>query len=486
MKTNKIVEREGRFYVTGKDGKGNLGKKDGYATEEEAEKRLREIEFFKTQGNKVNVSLFTNVDKSQIDETTTSFIIRKIPMMVDDAIMNGLKYRAADNEKGLKSFKGKQVTLGHPMINGAYVDADNGEAMLDFYSGGYITNAYNMGGINYADIEIKKAVLKAQDTDDMFFSNALSNKDPIGVSTGLYLETEAANELDKFDGYAVNQIGNHLAMLHSSEPPAGGDATFMRFNAAGDVADVTVNIDDVIELKRSASEKRKILENALYDFHKSQMGTKDYYVWVRDHDDENVIFSIDDKLKVAKFLIDAAGDVRFTDIEEVQEKPVYKKIASSFMGYVNKIFDGQNNDGHNNDEESLNNNEDTSMRQAYIDALTKAGIEVNKDASDGDVLSQYEELKANQLKDSITEAVKPLAESVNAVNQKLQANEDAGKAELVAKAVALGINEDDAKSMSVNALQVIASKTGNQQTHGLNGNYQTNNQQDGYNAEMPE
>ena len=488
MKTNKIIEKEGRFYVTGKDGKGNLGKKDGYATKEEAEKRLREIEFFKTQGNRVNVQLCTNVDKSQIEETTDSFLIRKIPMMVDDAIMNGLKYRKNDNAQGLKTFVNKQVTLGHPMENNAYVSASHGPAMMNYFSGGYISNTYNINGVNYADIEIKKRTLKAQDADDGFFYNQLETKQPIGVSTGLYLETEIANETDDFDGYAVNQVGDHLAMLHSSEPPAGGDATFMRFNSEDSTtADIVVNVDEIIKLKQSANEKRSMLESAIYDFYKTSMGTKEYYVWVRDFDDDSVIFSFDDKMNIASYMIDAIGNVSLSDISEVKEKSVFEKVKSTFLGAVNKIFDGQNNDSHNKREDSLNNNEDTSMRQAYIDALTKAGIKVNEDASDADVLSQYQELSANKLKGMVDEAMQPFTQKLDVIGNKLQANEDAAKADLVAKAVAFGINEEDAKQMSVNALQAIADKvgSGNMQTNGVNGQYQPNNQQDSYTAEMP-
>ena len=127
------------------------------------------------------------------------------------------------------------------------------------------------------------------------------------------------------------------------------------------------------------------------------------------------------------------------------------------------------------------------MRQAYIDALTKAGIKVNEDASDADVLSQYQELSANKLKGMVDEAMQPFTQKLDVIGNKLQANEDAAKADLVAKAVAFGINEEDAKQMSVNALQAIADKvgSGNMQTNGVNGQYQPNNQQDSYTAEMP-
>jgi len=44
-----IKKQDGKYHVYSKDGKKNLGKKSGYATKEEAVKRIHQIEFFKHQ-----------------------------------------------------------------------------------------------------------------------------------------------------------------------------------------------------------------------------------------------------------------------------------------------------------------------------------------------------------------------------------------------------------------------------------------------------
>jgi hypothetical protein len=46
-----IRHENGKWVVVSHEGK-NLGKKGGYSSEEQAKKRLREVEYFKHKGNK--------------------------------------------------------------------------------------------------------------------------------------------------------------------------------------------------------------------------------------------------------------------------------------------------------------------------------------------------------------------------------------------------------------------------------------------------
>jgi hypothetical protein len=183
-----------------------------------------------------HISLFANISKSQIKETDTHFNIEGVPVTVDDAVMNGIHYSAENNKLGMPSIRDRVVTLSHPMTeNGNGLDAYAGESLQKFYSGGHIETVYADSGTWKVNICIDKDILRAQDKkQDSNFYDSLANKQDIGVSTGLYSEIEPsigknAKGVD-YEGIATKQVYNHLAMLDASEPPAGGQSTFMRFN----------------------------------------------------------------------------------------------------------------------------------------------------------------------------------------------------------------------------------------------------------------
>ena len=178
------------------------------------------------------IRLYTNISKTQMSETDTHYKIKGIPITADNAVMNGILYSADENEKGMPSMVGQPLTLAHPESQGFNISAKNGVGMQDFYSGGNITDVYNSDGIWYADADIKKSMLAAQN-DGQSYIDALNAKENIGVSTGL---TFSNNELsgtnskgESYDKTAVNQDYDHLALL-LNEAPAGGETTVMRFN----------------------------------------------------------------------------------------------------------------------------------------------------------------------------------------------------------------------------------------------------------------
>lgn len=196
----------------------------------------------------MHVSLFTNVGKSQIRETDSHFHIEGVPITVDDAVMNGILYTAENNREGMPTIKDRVVTLSHPTTNdGQGADAYAGESLQKFYSGGYIESVYADNGVWRVNISVDKDLLKAQDKKQgTEFYNKLETKDDIGVSTGLYTVVEKTvgtnAEGKEYQGIATSQQYNHLAMLPDSEPPAGGQSTFMRFN--GESSELMVNLAD--------------------------------------------------------------------------------------------------------------------------------------------------------------------------------------------------------------------------------------------------
>jgi hypothetical protein len=201
---------------------------------------------------RTHISFQTNLKKTQITETPDSFLISGVPVVVDGAVMNGITYPADENEKGLDSLVNRVVTLRHPFdAKGHPIDAYEGVALQNQWSGGVVTKRYKVGKVNMVDIDIKKSLLQAQDNGQSFYDR-LTNKEVIGVSTGLY--TNVVNNT------ATEQTYNHLAMLEADEEPAGGDATKMKFNGA---ETMVVNLDEVIGEHEETTSLLKTLSNAV-------------------------------------------------------------------------------------------------------------------------------------------------------------------------------------------------------------------------------
>ena len=232
-----MIKHEGNEWVLyTKDGSKVLGK---HPTEEKAKAQEEAIKA--SEAAKNSAILVSNIDgKTQIESDGGKYRITRVPVCVDDSIMNNVYYPAVENRKALPNLVGKPFTIGHPSDDdGNFISAREGKGLMDYYSGGVVTNAYNERRVNYVDLEIDQETLKAQDKEGWMF-NALESKENMGVSTGLFFD---ANDLagDGYNMTAINQEFDHLAGLHADEPPAGGDATFMRFNSADRSRMVFVN-----------------------------------------------------------------------------------------------------------------------------------------------------------------------------------------------------------------------------------------------------
>ena len=189
--------------------------------------------------------------------------------------MNGIRYPAEENEKGMNTLKGKNITLSHPNIEGENVSSYEGEALINQWGGGYVSNTYRADGIWYADAKINKKRLKSAEDGEQYY-NRLTEKQPIGVSTGLFgiLAGDGGTvNGEEYRGDMTEQNYDHLAMLSEDERPAGGDVTVMRFNGKEEET-VTVNIEDVIKRKADNSSGQSGVNSTGLDFtggHRAKM-----------------------------------------------------------------------------------------------------------------------------------------------------------------------------------------------------------------------
>lgn len=177
---------------------------------------------------KERYAILTNTSKATINKLDDKYVIKGIPITVNGAIMNEVLYREDENSKGMPSLNNKPIVASHPADkNGINVSVFTPEG-IDYYIGSKSKQPYLVGNTWHTDVDVdKKKLLAAKDGE--YFANRLDNGLPIGVSTGLLFEVND----ESGDGYkmvAKNIEFDHLAFLHESERPAGGDATVMRFN----------------------------------------------------------------------------------------------------------------------------------------------------------------------------------------------------------------------------------------------------------------
>lgn len=201
---------------------------------------------------KKHIKFVTNTAKAEVTKENGKYVIRGVPYTVDDMAMNGIGYLAANNAEAASKYEGHPITLSHPKDSEGRNTSVFTKDGIDFLGGGKITQTYNKNGVWYFNAYLDEGELRSKKGDGKamgeYFANRLEQGLPIGISTGLFFESNANSGVDKFGTeykmQAINQSPDHIAMLHESERPAGGDHTMIATNSDGQ--EFTVNIDEVI------------------------------------------------------------------------------------------------------------------------------------------------------------------------------------------------------------------------------------------------
>lgn len=215
---------------------------------------------------KKHIRFVTNTAKATVTKENGKYVIKGVPYTVDDMAMNGIGYMAANNAESSSKYIGHPLTLSHPKDEQGRNTSVFTKEGIDFLGGGKVTQTYNKDGVWYFNAYVDEQELRSKKGDGKatgeYFANRLDKGLPIGISTGLFFESNANSGVDKFGTeykmQAINQSPDHIAMLHESERPAGGDHTMIATNSEGQ--EFTVNIDDVIA---SSSEKESIFTKAM-------------------------------------------------------------------------------------------------------------------------------------------------------------------------------------------------------------------------------
>jgi len=443
------------------------------------------------------ISIITNVSGTQIHNKEDRFVIEGAPITVDDAVMNGIRYRAEDNEEGMQTLVDKVVTLSHPSDQqGNNLDAYTGEALQKFYAGGHVTNTYRMDGVWYADIDINKQRLMAAENGSEFYER-LEKKMNIGLSTGLYTIVDGeSGEVNgsAYRGSATMQKYNHLAMLGMNEKPAGGDATVMRFNGE-EVEHQVLNFNQMelqahstgLDFTGGHRAKMKMFEQSLKDSLIAKTGEGANELWIEDWNDDTAIYWYDGETYAIMY--DASGDSVQLSGEPVRVtmKPSYAAVAppqkesgdedgnvkSAFKSLMELLGLASNRKATDNSKcnTKLTQNKDEGMSMSHRDIIAaKLGI-------NADQLDTLSDAELTEKLDALSAPQEPQVNTVDVEAIKREATEAATavvnaqrKSDLVEKLAAngkIGLSAETLGKLDVNELQALADK--HSETAGVSG-----------------
>ena len=448
------------------------------------------------------------INASNISTTTINgqehYVIRGAVPIVDDIVMNGGLYPAEEINNSYLTMERKLMPLGHPMVNGKYVSANDPQAVNDYYAGAWAQNVSKANDKVVMDVYVNKAVADTkpdgkrliQRLDDMITGN---NADPIHVSTGLLLNKEqkaGESKQKKYSWVAHNMQFDHIAIL-LDEPGAGtpDEGVGMFVNADGQEADVesTSLIDAANSLKDGWWNKVKFfISNA------SEMSFDDIYqalrmsinqddkkwryvvsVWpdhfVYEEDGENA----KPKLFDQKYLISDKVVTLVGDPVEVVRKPTEYEVKTN--GELNPMKEkmiaalnaaGVKTDGLTDDQ----------VWDAYNDQMKKPA-DGKKDEEDPEAdKSKKKETAANA--EEIPAWAKALSEKVDALNSQISANADTERKEMrEAVKAKFGLSDTAVNAMADEPLKEMFSQC--QTSLGLNGAFRQANSSQSV-SEMPE
>lgn len=181
--------------------------------------------------NRVNVLSVVNSASNITTEIINGrphIVVRGVTPIVDDIVMNGKLYTAAEIAKGYKTLERTPMPLGHPKVDGKHVSARDVQAVNEYHVGAWMQDVEHKDGKVTGDMYVDRRYAESTEKgqrlvnrlDDMA---ARKNVEPIHISTGLLYSGIAANGESKGKKYreiVTNMMFDHVANL-LDEPGAG-------------------------------------------------------------------------------------------------------------------------------------------------------------------------------------------------------------------------------------------------------------------------
>lgn len=477
-----IVKIGDKWVVKSKDGSQQFGE---YDTEEAAKKRLAEVEAFKHMNNKLQVNVLTTINSAsniseQIIDGDPHYVIKNVVPVVDDVVMNNGLYPGEEIRKSYHGLDGKPAPYNHPMIDGKYVSASMTRAANQFSVGAWIENSSHDGSKALVDLKVNKVIAERSEKGQELLGriealmNSAEDAEPIHVSTGLLLNREAAEGTSKGKKYtwiARNMEWDHLAILPPGVPGAGTpeDGVGIFATNGEQIERITVNLEDSTVPDESAN----------------KINNKSW-------------------LHKAINYITNKSDLSFENISEQLRERMMDILPRDSWPYIFAVYDdkfGVEIDGQKYMQSYIIIDDVVKLVGERVKAVYKTELEPVK-STEGEISMTNEELQAavaEATKLAVNEALKPVQESLTAVNQKLtdieaenvklkeqlQANTEQEETAMRAAIIAeLKLPESAVNALKGEALRETYALTS--KPAALKGGFQPNHADDDFDMEAPE
>lgn len=329
-----------------------------------------------------------NAVKRMVIDGVEHVVIRSMTLP-DDIVMNGGLYPADEIEKSYKSLERTLAPVEHPTDSaGSFISATDPTAIHNFYAGAFNQNVRRENGRVAVDKVINVAEALKTDRGKRLLDRVTEletneNARPIHTSVGVFVEVEelsapqANAKGEKFTWVARNMVFDHDAILLDSvgaaQPHQG---VGMAVNDSGERIDVhrhVLGAPAVSVAGMSVDEVRTALCDAL---RADPVGSLAEWLYVDELYDDYAIVSADGNLFKVSYTVDATSK-RAALVSLLL--PVRREIT-----YVPKT----NNNQPQGD----------AMRELMLKALADAGVTVNADMSDAELMAKYNELQAFKVK----------------------------------------------------------------------------------------
>ncbi|NUL36633.1 DUF2213 domain-containing protein [Kosakonia sacchari] len=406
------------------------------------------------------------INASNISMTTINgqehYVIRGAVPIVDDIVMNGGLYPAEEINNSYQTMERKLMPLGHPMVNGKYVSANDPQAVNDYYAGAWAQNVSKAGDKTVNDVYVNKAVAETKPDGKRLIARldemiAGTNSEPIHLSTGLLLNKEqkkGESKGKKYSWVAHNMQFDHIAIL-LDEPGAGTpeEGVGMFVNADGQEGEVenASLIEAANSMKDGWWNKVKFFLN-----NSSEMSFDDIYQALR--------MAIKQNNKKWRYVVSVWPDhfVYEEDGESAKPKLFDQKYLISDKA-VTLVGDPVEVVRKPTEYEVKTNGETNPMKEKMIAALNAAGVKT-EGLTDDQVWDAYNQqmqkkegggdpgqtqINSDVITAAVNAAITPLNEKLSKLETQLQANADKDLADKRA-AVKAKFEFDDA---AVNSLQ---------------------------------
>ena len=427
--------------------------------------------------NRLQVNVLTTINSAsniseQVIDGDMHYVIKNVVPLCDDIVMNGGMYPAEEIRNSYHGLNGSPAPYNHPMVDGSFVSAHNIRAVNQYHVGAWIENASHDGGKVLVDLKVNKVIAERSEKGQELLGrigalmNSAEDAEPIHVSTGLLLNREAAEGTSKGKKYtwiARNMEWDHLAILPPGVPGAGTpeDGVGIFATNGEKIERITVNLEDSTVPDESAN---KI----------------NYRSWLH---------------KAINYITNKS-DLSFDNITEQIRLELKKETGPEVWPYIVAVYDdraGFEIDGQLYQQFYIVEDDVVKLVGERVKAVYKTELEPVK-STEGEISMTNEELQA-----VLAEALKPVQESLTAVNQKLtdieaenvklkeqlQANTEQEETAMRAAIIAeLKLPESAVNALKGDALRETYALTS--KPAALKGGFQPNHADDDFDMEAPE